>query len=275
MKNLLLLILLFPAVVFAATKVPDDVKLQDQCPVEGRDVRQNIWKFKQFDRLTTSLTSKQTAAGKSVAVGDVIFYAVISTDAKRTYFEPSTDVYTVEKGFVGDRVTPFPKGTKLFKYGTLTSNDGATKYNLLVLESGASTAFLAALKVDGFLCSGQFNYFEDTRKMDFQELEIYENGSFVESEKSTPYSLDTIAVSLVSMDSIFATLSVKQLKAGKVVQQKEIQLDMMSGRFNVASLGINFTKADKSSIKINSIDEPKDYAVWLNNLKLNIFNKSN
>lgn len=266
MKKVLLMGLMLPCIAFGGVQIPEGSVKQESCGVSGYDARNNIWKFELVNPKEYVVKNKVSPVGKVVSPGDVLFYANVSTVIKDTYFEPATDdIARVAHKLFGASSVTLPKGTKLNKFATLTSPDATTQYSLLRVQTAGQFTISVAMKADGFLCSSEFT--SDGSIGIVSDDDIYQKEPLVKSEASYLTDTDTIAISLVRMDEMFATLAVKQLRDGQVVKQKEVQLDMMAGSFQIEGLVVTFEKKDKSSLKIQAITEPNDYGVWLRSIK--------
>ena len=267
MKKVLLMGLMLPCIAFGGVQIPEGSVKQESCGVSGYDARNNIWKFELVNPKEYVVKNKVSPVGKVVSPGDVLYYANVVTVIKDTNFEPATDdIARVAHKLFGASSVTLPKGTKLNKFATLTSPDAKTQYSLLRLSTAGAYTESVAMKADGFLCSSVFTSSNGSIGI-VDDDDIYQKEPLVKSEAFYPNDTDTIAISLVRMDEMFATLAVKQLRDGQVAKQKEVQMDMMSGAFQIEGLVVTFEKKDKSSLKIQAITEPNDYGVWLSSIK--------
>lgn len=270
MKKVLLISLMLPCIAFGGVQIPEGSVKQESCGVSGYDARQKIWKFELINKKEFTVKNKVSSVGKVVSTGDVLFYATISTVIRDTSFEPATDdIARVAHKLFGPSSVALPKGTKLNKFATLTSPDAKTQYSLLRFNNTGTYTFSVAMKADGFLCSGEFISLGESLE-DVSDDDNYQKEPLVKSESLYLTDTDTIAISLIRMDDMFATLGVKQLKDGQVVKQKEVQLDMMAGTFKIEGLVVTFERKDKSSLKIQAITEPTDFGDWLRRIKSNL-----
>ncbi|MFA6201922.1 MAG: hypothetical protein WC710_01905 [Gallionella sp.] len=269
-KVLSAVLLLLPCIAFAGFQIPEGSVKQDSCGVSGYDARHKVWKLDRASSRDIEVKNKLSLAGKTVSIGETLFYANVVSVTKHTYFESQSDDVARVSHSLFPSASSIKKGQKLPLYGTLTSPDLKTRYRLLVIPTGGDMPFMAALGENGYLCSGQFVVVDGT--LDVSEYDVYEKFPLVKSETTSTSDEGTIAIGLASMSDMFATISVKQIKDGQVAQEKTMQLDMMSGHFQIEGLIVSFEKKEKTSLKIKSIEEPKDYSVWLNRIKSSLFN---
>jgi hypothetical protein len=262
MKKILLVLaaaLIAPSLSFAETNLAR--------PSCGLDEKGSSWSSMP-DYSGIAGVNKLSAVGKNVTIGDAIFYETLESLKNKV----TTDIKIKGKGFLGrDFVMKAGQLLDFFRATDITTAAGVKRYSLLVFETGndnngnIDTRQLVAVGDDGFLCSSRFI---STNLGDHSfDSDVFQNDPLTK----TVVDEESVAISLSRLDDISATLSVRHLKAGKMLKQKDIQMDAMSKEFNIAGLLISFSKVDKATIKIESISEPKYYAQWQMQVKKLIY----
>lgn len=270
MKKILSILFLFPCVAFAAIPIPDGSVQQESCAFSSYDLRHQIWQYEPSAKTIFTVKNKISAAGKNISTGDTLFYASSNTTTSEYYYSPqSNDIALRSHSFI-TLVEVVSTGGIFRRAGALTSPDGKIKYTLLTVPAKTwGSSFQVAVDENGFICSGRIANFtgEDGKAVfDIAEYDVFQKAPLVKHEMTKIISDDTIALTLVHMDDIFATVNVKYIKGGQVLKQKDIQFDMMSGTLQVEGLRVSFSKKNHSSLKIESIDDPKDYRTWFNDV---------
>lgn len=275
MKNLLLALFVgLPCVSVAAIQVPEGSVKQESCGFTGRDVRQNVWKIEGNNPVNLVVKNKLSPVGKKVATGDALFYVNLVVERNEITYEASSDIVANGGGWTSTDYA-IPRGKKLRYSGEFINKNSNEKFTLLEVNEGNTMYSFGAVKADGFLCSGMISQYKKDNQLDSDDHDVYQKEPMVRSVRAVPSSDDTIAVSFVRMDDISVTVAVKQVKGGQVTHQKELQLDVMSGVLQIEELKMAFSKVDKSTILIKSIEEPSNYSAWISRVKLKILKSMN
>lgn len=265
----LLGLLLFPFIALGAPILDGAVK-QDTCSYFKTDFKFGNIDFKADE---SSVKNKVSSAGKSVEVGDTIFYVDIIRQRKNIFYEAVSDI-TLKRSFLYSD-TLFAKGTKLNYFGSVKDAKTNIVYSLLTDDPGNIgqniAASYAVIKENGFLCSGEVLH--NFNGKDFiSENETYQKDPLIRNETIDWTHEEAIAINIVKLGDISAILGVKLLKNGVVVQEKNIEINTLQGYFEIAGFWkMTFDKSNKSSIKILSISEPSNYGMWLQLVESQLF----
>jgi hypothetical protein len=270
-KLLMAVLISLPGLSLAESQIPVGSQKQESCGFVGRDVRQGVWTIEgRPNRDLVTAKNKLIPIGKNVAAGDAIFYVNVTRDLVQTLYQTNVDILFKSTGFFKSSDLTVSKGTQFSEFGIFQNSVTNVKYPLVRVNEGNTISYLAAVKENGFLCADLIYLFKQDGIRDTNDRDVYESEPLIKSDLTSPYSDETIAITLVHLEDISATLAVKLIRGGQVVGQKELQLDSMSGEFQIEGLKVAFTKTDKSSIKITSIVEPSNYASWVGTLKLKL-----
>jgi|GEM_PF-2242006 len=260
MKKLIIatsLVLLFSGIfmpVNAAVQITEGNVLQESCnfPSGLTDIRS-------VGILTPGngnlVKNKKTSTGRSVSNGDVAFYVQL---------EKSSSFYVSKKAAEIKDKSPFTPDIKLDaerKYpvwGNYVTNSGK-RFSLLDVRGYS----FVIVKDDGFLCSDVVMFSKGELKsvgmpQAFQEQPFERVEDPIGDGNTT-----AIAITLKEFDSVSFTLDVAVLNNGRVVSRKSVGFDLLSGRADIGGLIIEVEVTDKTAIKVKSITEPSDWAVWL------------
>lgn len=271
-KTLFALLAFLPCFANGAVPITEGNVKQESCGFPESQVGQS-WKTDVPYPVSATVKNKLAPVGKVVSQGDALFYANIVTSKKSTYYKASSNIEIKGDSWANVDYS-LRSGEILPEYGTFSSNDKKYRYQLLQLRKVDDFTFYVAVRDDGFICSGFIKRSHKDGYLITSSYSVYQKDPLIRQEQVTPNSDESIALILVSMDDISATLAVKLMEGGKVVRQKEIQLDAMSGTFKVGQqnyeLAISFEKTGKSAIKIKSIKEPEDYSNWRNYIRFSL-----
>jgi hypothetical protein len=279
MKNILFLLLVtYPCIAFSGVKISEGNLKQESCNFPEHNMFPE-WRYEHPNLFSIEALAKNKLAsvGKVTSLGDALFYANIVSVAttKTLHLKSQSNIEIKGEGFLTFD-SQILSGEKFEEYGTFSNLENKKSYRLIRKLQG-SNVVVYAVKDDGFLCSGliienrEHPLSSNFRWSVMSNYTAFQKDPLIEQEESSSKSAeDTIAIMLVSLDDISATLAIKLFNGGKVVKQTEIQLDSMSGIFKLDKLEISFEKIDKSSIKINSITEPTDYSGWANYIKFSM-----
>lgn len=199
--------------------------------------------------------NKKVSTGKLIATGDVVFYAQL---------EKSSSFYSSKKAAEIKDKSPFTPDKKL---------DADRKYPVwayYTMKNGKKFAILdirgytmPVVNEDGFLCSDVI--MEDKGMLKsvgmpqaFQEIPFERVEEPVGDGNTT-----AIAITFKEFDAVSFTFDVAILNNGRVVSRKIVGFDLLSGQADIGGLIVEVGAAGKASIKIKSIAEPLDYAVWM------------
>lgn len=261
MKKLALPLSLLLAAVFqstgagAAVQITEGNVLQPSCnfPSSLDDIRS-------YGTLTSGqgnlVKNKKVSAGKTIAAGDVVFYAQL---------EKSLSFYVSTKDAEIKDKSPFAPDKKL---------DANRKYSVwanYTMKNGKKFAFLSGtggylmpiVNENGFLCSDVI--MEDKGVLKSVAMpQAYQEIAFARTEEPAGDGNTTaIAITLKEFDAVSFTLDVAVLNNGRVASRKLVGFDLMSGQADIGGLIVDVESAGKAAIKIKTITEPLDYAVWL------------
>lgn len=257
--------ILFPAIfllaqtsaqyAFAAEPVTPGNVLQPSC-----DFPTSLYDIRSVGVLTSGegnvVKNKKVSTGKSIATGDVIFYAQL--EKSRTSYSTKKDAQIQDKS----PITPDMKidaNRKYSVWGNLTMNGSGKKFALLDIRGYA----LAVVNENGFLCSEVIR----VMKNEFSSVgmpQAYQEVPFEKLEEPVGDGNTTaIAMTLKEFDAVSFTIDLAVLKNGKVLSRKAIGFDLISGQANVGGLVVEVEADGKSALKIKSIVEPLDFSIWM------------
>ena len=262
MKNILFAVLLFPSIAFAGLSITDGNVKQESCDFPEA-IKARSWRIDPLPPPDVSLKNKLIPVGKVISPGDALFYANIAIKRVSYYFADS-NVEVVGNGMLTSDIA-IPKGTQLYTRGIIRGEGLGKGYLLVGKEDTPNWRSYVAIKDDGFLCSVIVSIDKRDNALLVQDATAYQKSPLVKHEEMV--ALETIALTLNRLDEVSAAIGIKLIRDGQIVKQKEIQMDAMPGSFNIAGLQILFEREGKSSIKINSINEPDDYLAWRQNIK--------
>lgn len=265
-----------PSFAFASLQISEGNVRQESCGFPESSVEfAKAWQveFLPPTTVTALVRNKLTPVGKNISHGDALFYAISGSERKRVYYKLDSDIELIGSGLMGFDIS-LPKNRTLSEFGKLINKEHQqTAYTLLLQNvPNNEITYVLAVKDNGFLCSGRI-VTSGSGYLNHKEFATYQKTSLtrVEDISATQNAEDTIALTLVAMDAISATINVKLLQNGQVIKQKDLQMDAMSGVFEFGQaknqLRISFVKTDKSSIQIKAISEPGKYLEWLEYMK--------
>ncbi len=268
---------LLPNVAFAGVQIPSGAIKQDSCSLHAKDFTNRNFTYDQNQDIDSSVKSKLMTVGKTVKVGDTIFYADVIRQRKKISYEVVSDIVLKRSFMYTD--TLIAKGAKLDLFGTMRNVKTNAIYPLLLDFPGSISQSLGAtyavIKENGFLCSGEV-LFAPNGSQFLSENETYQTDPLLRKEIVDWTKEEAIAIDIAKLGDISATLDIKLMRGGVVVQNIEFEINTLSGVFQIeGDLKVKFDKASKSSIKILTIDEPSNYGFWLGQVERTLFKNAN
>jgi hypothetical protein len=239
----------------AGTPITAGNVLQPSCnPVQGSFYPANGYKPK-----TTKVST-----GKSITAGDVVFYASLAKF--EPYYSSTKNAEIKDKSPVTPD-TPL-EANKLYSVWGIYKIKETGKQYIILNTTGSFRYGMAVLKEDGFLCSDMVFDTSGKGAYGFAGMpQAYQEIPFTLVEKTVEDARQiAVAITLKEFDAVSFKLNVTVLVNGKVNSTKEVGFDLISGMADIGGLHIEAEAEGKTSIKIKSISEPSDYAVWLNDV---------
>jgi len=259
MNRLLVLLycLLTLNVAFAEEQVSKENLKQEDCGFPDA-MKENNWKTLkgQAPEYYSVVTQKVSSIDKEISQGDNLLY-VRFQETLDSYVAPSK-IELISKGFMNSNLS-FEKGSEFYISGLIQANSQKQQYFLI--RRNIDKVYYLVMKSDGNLCSVKVSS-NDGRSFTIKEADVSINGPLSKwvTKGNSEYAL---AVSVDNMTDVTATIVIKLFHGGKVVKQKSLQFDSMSGAFSIGDLNVKFDRINNRKIKITSIVEPDNYVRYL------------
>ncbi len=278
MKKLLSVLFLIPCVAFADIQIPEGSIKQDSCEFLG-DIQN--WQYLSSNvggvasSRVVNVINKIMPGEKPISIGDTIFYAKVAVKNNSLKFKAPSTVIFKGRRFI-DANYEKVSGNEFSVRGTISKgNVTFTLLELLSLDRPGEFV-VAAVGKNGYFCSGAIaRSIVNSSGVSYpRDYDVYQKEPLVRIEDPLSSSEQAISISLAKIDDVTATINIKLLVGGRVTEQKEIQVDAMSGYFQIASrserLKVSFTKNNKNTIKVSSINEPLNYGDWIENIRYDL-----
>jgi len=204
---------------------------------------------------------KSSAVGSPLKKGGVLFYIAIA-DAQKYYMTKQpvviTDASPISPNF---KIEP---GKKYPVSGTLTlDNADRDTFDLVDISTGLFAKALIPVRPDHYVCSDLIGKGMDGRlsSIGMPTAEQDEPLEMVVEELSNG---KTRAASVVvkDFDEATATLEVTGMTNGAAVTKVPLTVDLFAGKIELGKLVIEIKRVN-GQVRITSIREPADYAVWM------------
>lgn len=264
MKKLALPLALLLAGVFqsagayAAVQITEGNVLQPSC-----DFPSSLSDIREYGTLTSGqgnlVKNQKVSTGQSIAAGDVVFYAQI--EKSNSFYVSTKDAEIKDKSpFTPDK--KLDANQKYQVWGNYIMKNGK-KFAILAGVGGRFDYSMPVVNEKGFLCSDVIM----ENKGCFESVgmpQAYQQIAFEKIEVPVGDGNTTaIAITLKEFDAVSFTLEVAVLNNGRVASRKQVGFDLLSGQADIGGLIVEVASAGKAAIKVKSITEPLDYAVWL------------